>query len=66
MYSALIIFSLINGVYDFQNPKYAQFYKCINCAHWKKEIELYKKDKNHKVRVWPYKREVDLNSSKFK
>lgn len=66
VYSILIIFSLINGMYDFQNSKYVQFYKCINCAHWKDEVHLYKKDKNHKVRVWPNKREVDLNLSKFK
>ena len=66
VYSFLIIFSLINGVYDFQNPKYIEFYKCINCVHWKDEVALYKENKNYKVRVWPYKQEVNLNSSKFK
>ena len=63
----LIFISLSNGIYDYQNPKYTEYYKCINCPHWKDEVAKFKENNDYELKVWPYTedRKINLNSKYF-
>ena len=50
----LLISILITGTLDFRNQKHITYFDCIDCPHWKDEIQKLKINKEYKVEVWPY------------
>ena len=64
LFLLLMISSLLTGAYEFRpqykvnlrNPdlNYLKFLDCINCPVWKDEIEIWKKNKDYSIGLWPY------------
>ena len=60
----LLSTSLITGIYEFRpkykinlkNPdlNYLKYLDCLNCPDWKSELKIWRNDKDHIIRLWPY------------
>ena len=65
---SLITISILSGIYEFRPPtenikhQYLKYLDCINCPNWSDEVEMFKKDENYKLKIWPYPRKnIKLN-----
>ena len=65
---SLIIISILSGIYEFRPPtknvkhQYLKYLDCVNCPNWPDEVEMFKKDENYKLKIWPYPRKnIKLN-----
>ena len=51
----IIFLSLFAGLYEYKyNTKYPQFLICMECPHWKEEIDVWRKNPNYKIKIWNY------------
>ena len=51
----VIFFSLFAGLYEFKhNTKYPHLLICIECPHWKEEINIWRKNPDYKIKIWRY------------
>ena len=51
----VIFFSLSAGLYEYKhNNKYPHFLICVDCPHWKDEINIWKENPNYEIKIWNY------------
>ena len=51
----IIFLSLFAGLYEYKyNTKYPQFLICMECPHWKEEIDVWRKNPNYNIKIWNY------------
>ena len=50
----LILSVFITGLIDFRNKKHITYFDCINCPDWREEVDSFKTNENHELKVWPY------------
>ena len=61
---SLIVCSLVSGIYQFRPPtknakhQYIKYLDCINCPEWRKELDIWKNNKNYSLKIWPYPRKT--------
>ena len=64
IFSTLIVFSIITGIYEFRPPTknvkhlYIKFLDCRNCPIWKEEVLIWKKNQDYILKIWPYPQKV--------